>query len=533
MNMEHRTKRITRCLLLIIIGVGIGIFCSCCGMRDDLETDAGQNINVSGDADAEGQQSHETAVGKEITDNKTTDKEITAADHGGEILDTSGPVTDASVGLPLLEQLYSYEEQSYYGHKYLVVTGIAEEYEENFWQHIARIGKRSGESRHMMLPADVNGRPVFGVGERAFADREIEGVSFPDTLLVIEEGAFQNTGISSLELPESLMVVEAGAFENCSLQRIMLPGQPMLIGERAFAGNKELWTALVPNVETVLEEGVFEDCDQDFLLCYGDDLKGKENLVARYARENGFDSMEIVLSQKPIVNYHEEPLVLKPEVRSFFYGEDGDEEKEQWCTWECDENAPNFGYDDWQWPGCSSWCGVMDFEQEAKATSELASGNGRYSAANVLGQNRLGAWAEGVEGPGIGESITYRQSCTCLVSNKWEALTKSNKDPVRDGFMRYCEICIVNGYAKNQKTWEENGRVKKFLMYVEEKPYAFLELEDTILPQYFMLPEDDIKIIDGGMLEVRFEIVDVYPGSLYEDTCLTGLVMEFTGRYAH
>lgn len=38
---------------------------------------------------------------------------------------------------------------------------------------------------------------------------------------------------------------------------------------------------------------------------------------------------------------------------------------------------------------------------------------------------------------------------------------------------------------------------------------------------------------DGGMLEVRFEIAEVYPGNLYEDTCLTGLIMEFTGRYSH
>ena len=39
--------------------------------------------------------------------------------------------------------------------------------------------------------------------------------------------------------------------------------------------------------------------------------------------------------------------------------------------------------------------------------------------------------------------------------------------------------------------------------------------------------------LNKGMLEVCFEIEEVYPGTLYEDTCLTGLVMEFSGRYAH
>ena len=91
----------------------------------------------------------------------------------------------------------------------------------------------------------------------------------------------------------------------------------------------------------------------------------------------------------------------------------------------------------------------------------------------------------------------------------------------------------MNGYAKNQKTWEENGRIKRLAMYVEGRLYAYLELEDTMLPQYFLLPENDIIVLNRGMLEVCFEIEEVYPGTLYDDTCLTGLVMEFSGRYAH
>lgn len=70
-------------------------------------------------------------------------------------------------------------------------------------------------------------------------------------------------------------------------------------------------------------------------------------------------------------------------------------------------------------------------------------------------------------------------------------------------------------------------------MYIDDKPYAYLELEDTILPQYFSLPEDDIMVMNRHVLTVRFEIAEVYPGTLYEDTCLTGLVMEFAGRHDH
>ena len=198
----------------------------------------------------------------------------------------------------------------------------------------------------------------------------------------------------------------------------------------------------------------------------------RENTAAEYAREQGLDSMEIILSRDPIVNYPSEPLVLEPELGSFFYGDYEDSDEELWCSWEEAEDAPNFGYIDWQAPGCSSWCGAYGFEQEAEASSELASAQGRYAGEHILIPDRRGAWEGGAEGPGIGESVIYRH-------------------------------------------------------------YAYLELADTMQPQYFKLPKDDIKVLNGGMLEARFEILEVYPGSVYEDTCLTGLIMEFTGRYAH
>lgn len=428
------------------------------------------------------------------------------------------PLADKTVGedaapteSPLLEQLFSYDIRVCYGEPYLVITGIAEQYRDSFWENMSAITGKGSEYKYILIPADINGVPVKAIGQETFANMDIQGLRLPDTLTA----------------------VEAGAFEGCSLERLMFPDQPLVIGERAFAGNKELWTVLIPDVGTILEEGVFEDCRDGFLLCYGSYPAEQENLVAAYAQNRGIDSMEIVLSGEPVVNYPPEPLVLKPEIRNFFYGDYEDSEEERWCSWEEDEEAPNFGYVDWQAPGCSSWCGAYGFEQEVVASSELASANGRYAASNVLMQDRQEAWAEGAESPGVGESLLYRQSCTYGINNKWEAITYDNREPELDGFMRYSEICIVNGYAKTQKTWEENGRVKKLLLYVEDRPYAYLELEDTILPQYFRLPEDDIKVLNGGMLEARFEIVEVYPGSLYEDTCLTGLVMEFTGRYAH
>lgn len=501
--MSRRKYGFMRIFAVILAGCILWGGCEM-GAPREQSTDVPEDAEESGD-------NIQDAVGVvfPVGQNPRADKSAAESAYAAE--DAVAEEDAAPAESPLLEQLFSYEIREQFWNPYLVITGVAEKYRDSFWENMSAVTGKSSRYKYLLIPADINGVPVRVVGEEAFAGMDIQGLGLPDTLTT----------------------VEAGAFENCALEKLKFPDGPLLIEARAFAGNGELWTALIPDARTVLEEGVFEDCRDGFLLCYGSSSAEQDNLVAGYAKEQGFDSMEIVLSGEPIVNYPSEPLVLKPEIRNFFYGDYDDSEDELWCSWEEDQEAPNFGYTDWQAPGCSSWCGVVDFEREAVASSELASQSGRYAAANVLMEDRQEAWAEGVEGPGVGESLLYRQSCTTGISSKWEAMTYDYREPVQDGFMHYSEICIVNGYAKTQKTWEENGRVKKLLMYVENRPYAYLELEDTILPQYFLLPEEDIKVPDGGMLEVRFEIAEVYPGSLYEDTCLTGLVMEFIGRYAH
>ncbi|MDE5699194.1 MAG: leucine-rich repeat domain-containing protein [Lachnospiraceae bacterium] len=464
---------------------------------------------------------------------------------------SSGEDSAEGFKIPLLEQLFTYEEAENASGQYLVITGIAEKYREQFIEFLVITGISENyqeqymrhmieypewldtQSKYLQFPAEVNGLPVREIGAFAFADIKMDGVELSDSIEAIGEGAFRNTGITKLRFSQNLKTIGKSAFENCSLERLAFPEQLSSIGSRAFAGNTDLWTVLIHKVDVAIGLEAFADCSADFLLCYGDDTDGMENLAAEYAGKNGLDSMEIMLSKTPVIHYPPEPYVLQPRIDSFFYGDYGDWEGEQWCTWEQDENAPNFGYSDWQWIGCSSWCGVTDFELTVEASSELASANGRYSAENVLVQNRDAAWVEGADGYGIGESITYRQRCTTSDNNKWEMMRPDCLAPEYDGFMRYTEICIVNGYAKDQKTWAENGRIRRLNMYVEDKPYACLELADTILPQYFTLPEEDIKVLSGGMIEVRFEIADVYPGSVYEDTCLTGLVMEFRGRHAH
>ena len=333
--------------------------------------------------------------------------------------------------------------------------------------------------------------------------------------------------------------IAADAFSGNNALNVTLPEQIRVIGDRAFADNKNLGVVCVPNADCVIGEDAFAGCGKDFFICYGENTEGKENLLEEYAKANGMTALEVVdtTGQGVIVNYPEQPLVLTPDVRQFF----------DWESSEYAEDARDYGFEEWYAP-CGDFCAMPGGGLRIEASSELASSSDRYAAKNLnslWGWGRERTWAEGVDGFGIGESITYQDSMYWNISNAWDGLKYKEWDSdgnltkrdqygcIKDGYKHYVEICIVNGYAKNQKTWEENGRIKRLLMYVEDEPYAYLELEDTIYPQYFLLPPDDIKVAEGDEITFRFVIEDVYPGTTYEDTCLTGLVIEFTGRHGH
>ena len=191
-------------------------------------------------------------------------------------------------------------------------------------------------------------------------------------------------------------------------------------------------------------------------------------------------------------------------------------------------DAPNFGFEDWQWPGCSKWCHIGYFADYAAASSELPSDSDRYCADNVVQENRKFAWAEGVKGVGIGEYIVYGQT-VCSQSLIESSGNRIIREGIYgdDGYIDYTQICIVNGYARDEQVWQENGRVKTFMMYVYDQPYALLELEDTIDPQYFTIPQGDIRVANGEEVTFKFVIEEVYPGTVYEDTCITGIVIDF------
>ena len=176
-------------------------------------------------------------------------------------------------------------------------------------------------------------------------------------------------------------------------------------------------------------------------------------------------------------------------------------------------NGQHYGYTDDYWCGCSVWCAVRDFDISARASSTLApQGQYSYGAENITSGERNNAWVEGADGYGIDEyfEITRRYA-------------------VSDGNygVDFCELCIVNGYARTPETWTANSRVKELKFCFNDEYVDSLFLEDTMEPQYFDLSQYHLHADSGADSFWRFEIVSVYEGEKYEDTAITGIEIQF------
>lgn len=161
--------------------------------------------------------------------------------------------------------------------------------------------------------------------------------------------------------------------------------------------------------------------------------------------------------------------------------------------------------------GCSWYCGGGP--KEVTASSYLKSqGANNYEPKNAHDLNYKNAWVEGVEGYGIGEYLLY---------------TFGGASP------RINEIIVVNGYVKSKTAWEDNSRVKKLKVYIDDKPYAILNLKDIRGSQSFKIePIGNSDRKDWDVLKtkpdwtLKFEILDVYKGLKYDDVVISEIYFD-------
>ncbi|MDA9809388.1 hypothetical protein N9C59_03625 [Flavobacteriales bacterium] len=150
---------------------------------------------------------------------------------------------------------------------------------------------------------------------------------------------------------------------------------------------------------------------------------------------------------------------------------------------------------------------------EVTASSYLKSqGSNNYKPKNAHDLNYKNAWVEGTSGYGIGEFLMYKFSATSP---------------------RITEIIVVNGYVKSESAYRNNSRVKKLKVYLNDKPYVILNLEDKIANQGFKVePIGNSDRQDWDVLKtkpewaLKFEILEVYKGLKYDDVVISEIYFD-------
>ena len=111
----------------------------------------------------------------------------------------------------------------------------------------------------------------------------------------------------------------------------------------------------------------------------------------------------------------------------------------------------------------------------------------------------VGAWCEGGKGHGIGETITIH----------------IERGPA------FRRLRIKNGYGKSKTAFRNNGRLKLVRITLDTGINMSVRLRD--LPQ--------VQVIKWPLVAphrwIRLEILAVYPGARYKDTCVMALGPDF------
>jgi hypothetical protein len=139
---------------------------------------------------------------------------------------------------------------------------------------------------------------------------------------------------------------------------------------------------------------------------------------------------------------------------------------------------------------------VFEFSRETtvvSASSELADNSGygfEYSASNVLDLDYSTAW--------------------CSVPGVDPELSLTFPGPVELG-----TVGIVGGFARDEKIYFENNRIKTLEIWPDDRQMAaqIWNFEDRYAMQFFDLPK-------GEFQKLNLKITETYPGSKYADSCM-------------
>lgn len=137
----------------------------------------------------------------------------------------------------------------------------------------------------------------------------------------------------------------------------------------------------------------------------------------------------------------------------------------------------------------------------AYASSELTDKYGEYPAWKAFDGKRFTVWSEAANDSGIGESLSGQWSVT---GGEWWILG----------------VAIRAGHQRNEKLFYKNNRPCDIRLYLNGAEYDAVLADERDWQRIIF--SDPIPAEDD-YINLTVEIESVYPGSKYDDTCITSL----------
>ncbi|GAA4923802.1 leucine-rich repeat domain-containing protein [Nesterenkonia rhizosphaerae] len=112
--------------------------------------------------------------------------------------------------------------------------------------------------KDVVIPAEIDGVAVTGVGMSAFSNKQLTSLTIPDSVTSIEMMAFNGNDLTSVVIPESVTRMGMQAFSNNKLTSVTLPEGMTEVGYAAFMRNN-LTSVVIPESVTSIEGQAFSN----------------------------------------------------------------------------------------------------------------------------------------------------------------------------------------------------------------------------------------------------------------------------------
>ena len=122
------------------------------------------------------------------------------------------------------------------------------------------ITRYRGTDRHVVIPGEIEEKPVTKIGWYAFAgNASMVSVKIPESVTVISTSAFEEcSSLSEVSLPQGLQSMESAVFNKCvRLSTVTLPEQLTRISSMAFAHCILLKHIYIPKNVTKIDDSAF------------------------------------------------------------------------------------------------------------------------------------------------------------------------------------------------------------------------------------------------------------------------------------